>query len=182
MITYVDASYNKLKDEFANVALNALKLNTSVLTINLIGNPIGFHKIQAINYALENNKNTVRRNKIPSYKDKILNMESNMIDIDIVYKSIARAEKEYLEEEKAIGIMKNKLTNTAKIESKNSLVLQIKLDKITDNFKDITKNLYAFDKKYDNDETTIKEKIDQLERKIRIAENGIDIINNESKY
>jgi len=174
----LNLSNNYLNGELVSDALNILKGNTTLFTVKLEGNAIDTRKIKLFYETLEKNKNSVKRNKIPIYKQEIVRLTSFLSKSDEVEAETKEIVKQYKEEkqivdtdQKTFNRMRASQTKKSEVVLKEKDVVDGKMKRINRQMEDITE---TYNKKKEDYERQIKD-LQEAIRRINCSVNNLSL-------
>ena len=171
-------SNNKLKNEFATIALTLLKANISTFTLNLLGNPIGFCKIQQINIALEKNKNLIRQIKMPGYREEIKRLEGTLQNADKIVTAISKVKEEYQKEQEGTEELQSFFEKIQRMKAADRMTLQRNHYTLNKGLNKVSQVLNQFNKKYETEEQAKIELLKDIEDKNNAVLSQIELLTN----
>lgn len=181
-VTHLDLSNNKLKNEFATDALTLLKANISTFTFNLSGNPIGFRKIQAINTALEKNKNLIRQNQMPGYRAEIFRLREALKNANKVSSGIRAVAEQCKKEKEGAEVLQEFFENVQKTKVMARITVQRKLQDLTKELHKANQALYHFNAQFEAERQTQQELLEAIEGKDEAVNEQIKILSNARNF
>ena len=176
----LDLSANSLKDEFAAMALTLLKDNTNVINLNIKGNLISLGRINYLCNTLARNRNLIKRNKIPNYKQEIMRLNEFLSASKSVDKNIIEVTNESKEVQTAIDSKLKMLKQIKENQGNKSAHVVAQKEAVNKILKKTIRDLDLFNTEFDKINENNENEIKKIKEKTKFAIIRINKLNEES--